>query len=253
MSDQTYDVVERVEYTENGDSVVQWLRWAILIVVISIIALAAFAAISGVFTPAAPRTQAESVLLRAKAAVKVSPGSGQAWAQLARAQYLTGDKGRAYDSIAQARKRVKDETILWVNNQEVDMLIRDGKNAEALKKTDTYIQKDVDLRIVADAANKAKGISPPLETQDQRNQTTIQLFLMRATAEMNLKKYKDAVVSYTNALKMTPNAADVLTYRGLAQLKAGDKKGAKADFEQALTYMPDYTPAQAGLKAAGGK
>jgi tetratricopeptide (TPR) repeat protein len=142
---------------------------------------------------------------------------------------------------------VKDSSILWDNNQELDMLIRDGKNAEALKKSTAYVQKDVDLRAKTQQEYAGRGISVPLEAQDLANQTTIQLFLLRASAQMNLEKFDDAVVSYNNALKMSPMAADVLALRGWAKLESGDKKGAKKDFEASLKYLPDNESATEGL------
>jgi len=239
--------------TGAADPVVRFMRWAILFIVVCIVALAGYAVLAGVLNPPAPRTQAEAILASAEAAVRLDPGNGQAWAQLARAQYLMGERAESAKTIAQARKRVKDRTILWVYNQELDQLVRDGKNPEALKKSTEYVQKDIDFRTEQAEDYLARGINPPLDAQNAENQTTIQLFLLRATAQMNLKKPKDAVVSYDNALRMSPMAADVLALRGWAKLEAGDEKGAKKDFESSLKYLPGNEAATEGLEELEAK
>lgn len=231
------------------DRIVVFLRWAIIFVIVCILCLALYAVLAGVLSPPAPRTQAELILARSEAAVQANKKDGQSWAQLARAQYLTGKKKEAYATIAQARKSIEEteSPILWVNNQELDMTIRDGKNEQALKMADKFIKMDADIRIKQRAAELNKGIDQPLEGQSTENQTTIELFLMKAAAEGNLKKHKDAVKSYDNALLMAPRASDILAMRGWAKLDAGDKAGAKKDFQAALKFMPDLESAKAGL------
>lgn len=240
------------EYVDQGpDRVTQVLKWAILFVVVCIAVLAVYAVVAGVVMPPAPRTQAEALLNSGEAAVQKNPGNGKAWAQYARVLYLTGSKDEAWDALKRARKAVKDETILWVNVQEVDMLLTEGKDEDVLKKSKDYIQQDINFRGKANAELGAKGIKAPLEAID--NEPTIQMFVMRATAEGNLKKYKDAVRDLDNALVLDPQAADIIALRGWAKLNAKDKKGAKADFETALKFLPDNQSAQSGLEALKSK
>ncbi len=231
------------------DRVVVSLRWAIIFVVVCIVSLALYALMAGVLTPPAPRTQAELILARSKEAVQANSQDGQAWAQLARAQYLTGKMEEAYATISLARGTIEatESPILWVNNQELDMTIRDGENERAVEMAEGFIKADADIRVRERAEQLAQGIDLPLEAQDLRNQTSIELFLLKATAESNLEKYADAVKSYDNALLMAPRASDLLTLRGWAKLQAGDVPGAKEDFETALKYIPDLESAKAGL------
>lgn len=247
--------VQAPELSAGPDRVVVVLRWAIIFVVVCIVSLALYAVMAGALDPPAPRTQAELVLARSEAAVQANKKNGQAWAQLARAQYLTGKKDEAYATIALARKSVKanERPMLWVNNQELDMLIRDGKNEQAAKRAVVYVKTDAEIRVRERADQLAKGIDQDLQAQDAANQTSITLFMLKATAESNLKKYNDAVKSYDNALLMNPALSDVLTLRGWAKMNAGDKTGAKKDFESALKYMPDLESAKAGLKAIDSK
>lgn len=251
MSADANEGVEVTELHAEPDRVIVAMRWAIVFMVVCIATLAAYAVVAGVFRPPAPRTQAESILSRSKASVQANKEDGQAWAQLARAQYLTGNKNEAYETIALARRSVEasERPILWINIQELDMTIRDGKNEQALKMADTFVKKDADIRVRERAEELSKGIDQSLEAQTVQNQPSIELFLLKATAESNLKKHKAAIESYDNALLMVPLASDILTLRGWAKLNAGDEKGATKDFETALKYMPDMESAKAGLQA----
>lgn len=235
---------------EGPDRVVRFLRMAILFVVACLVALAGYAVVGGILRPPAPRTQAESVLAIAEAGVRKHPGDGMLWAQLARAQYLTGSKEEAYETIKRSRKSVKDRTVLWVNNQELDMLIRDGKYKKAADLSVKYVKEDGEIRGKEFAENSAKNIKVPLSEQNNENQSSIQLFLLQASAFGSLGEYDKSIEAYDNALLMAPRAADILTLRADVLLKSGDAKKAAKDYEAALKYLPDDTAANAGLKAA---
>ena len=116
----------------------------------------------------------------------------------------------------------------------------------------TYILRDFGarariVRAEEAAANKQKGIAVPIEAA--YNEPTIRAFLLRATAESALGRHKEAVMDYGNALVLDPKAADILILRGWAKYNAGDKKGAREDFEKAARFLPDDPSAIAGLRA----
>jgi tetratricopeptide (TPR) repeat protein len=226
---------------------VRLLTLAVFFTIVCILSLLVYALLAGVFMPPAPRTRAEAVLAEAKAAVGANPGNGKAWANYAEAMYATGDKSGAFAAITQANKQVKDTTILLVNNAELHLLLLDGQNAEVVKRSTKYVQKDIDLRAAVADKNITKGIAVPLDMQD--NASTVDLFTLRGTAEGNLKKWKDAATDYGNALKIDPQAADVQILRGWASLYAGDMVAAKADFENALRFLPGDRSATDGLAA----
>ena len=50
------------------------------------------------------------------------------------------------------------------------------------------------------------------------------------------------------ALQLDDKAADLVTLRGWAKLRAGDKKGAAKDFQNALKFLPGDASATNGLK-----
>jgi tetratricopeptide (TPR) repeat protein len=242
---------QTVGLADKPDRIAVLLRWAILFVVACILCVAAYAVLAGVWNPPAPRTQSELILATSRAAVEQNKQDGQAWAQLARAQYFTGDIEAAYATISEARKSVEadERPLLWVNNQELDMLIRDGKTEEALQKAETFIKTDATIRAREKEELLAKGITADVDAQAQENQTTIELYLLRATAEMNLKQLDKAVKSYNEALVLAPRASDILSLRGWAKLDQEDREGARQDFEAALRFMPDLESAKAGLEA----
>lgn len=240
-------VVAVEEVPQSPDRLIGLLRFGILFIIVTILSLVLYGLLAGVFMPPAPRTRAEDVLARTAAEVKAKPKDGKAWADYAEALYATGSKDEAREVLKQARKNVKSRSIREVNNAEVHLLILDGKNAEALKLSTEYIQIDFAIRSADASANAQKLISVPLEAYP--NGPTITSFILRATAETNLKKYKDAVADYGNALVLDPQAADVQIMRGWARIAAGDKKGAKQDFEQGLRFLPDDPSGRRGLEA----
>jgi tetratricopeptide (TPR) repeat protein len=110
-----------------------------------------------------------------------------------------------------------------------------------------FVKTDAEIRVKERAAQLAQGIDIALDAQTAENQTSIELFLLKATAETNLGKHQDAVKSYDNALLMAPLASDLLVLRADAKYRAGDEKGAKEDYQTALKYVPDLEAAKAGL------
>jgi len=61
-----------------------------------------------------------------------------------------------------------------------------------------------------------------------------------------------AIDAYTEALEFNGRMADVLLARGLLYEELGQAEEARADFEAALTYIPDYAPALEALDRIGG-
>jgi len=186
--------------------------------------------------------------MRAQAAVKKNPANGSNWAALASAQYALGDTDAAWQTIKQARKRVKDRTILAVNARELDFLVIEGKDAQVIKLADQYIQDEADAQLAEKAENMKKGIQIPDVVNG--NNEAIRLFVLKAAAEGNLGKWEDAIKTLNTALELDDRAADIITLRGWAELRSGDTKAAKEDFETALKYIPDYESAKSGLEQA---
>lgn len=251
MSDSPFS--ETPEYVEeplksSPDRVSRILLWASIGVGCLIVAVLAYALLTGVFFHSTPRTWAESVRAAKESAVKANPGNGQAWADYAEALYAIGDKEGAQAALAQARTKVTDKTIREVNNVDLHFLILEGRNADALARSQWYLQRDTALRTEEYNANLQKGITVPTEAQN--NDSTIRLFVLQGTAQSNLKMYKEAIESFNAALALDEQAADIIILRGWARVGAGDKTGAAKDFKYALQFLPDDASAKEGLKQA---
>jgi tetratricopeptide (TPR) repeat protein len=232
------------------DRIATVLKYAVAFFIVTILCVLMYALIVGVFAPPAPRTLIESSLLEAQAAVKANPGSGQAWGALAGAQWAAGDESEAWATLEQGRKRVKDGSMVVINVMTLRFLSAEGKDAEILKRADGYIKAAAVTRVNEAAKNAGKGIKTFADSGD--NSREIELFTLKATSQGNLGKWKDAVKTLDIAVELDPLGADLLTMRGWAKLRAGDKKGAKKDFKQALAYMPDNASAKQGMAEASG-
>ncbi len=233
---------------QQPDTASKVMRYLILFLVVSILCLLVYALVVGLFAPPAPRTLLESSLARAQAAVKKSPGNGKAWAALARALYAGGEESEAWDAIAQARKRVKDRSILYVNNSELDFLLTEGKDKQVLKRADEFLKVEARYQLEEKATNLQKNIRVPDQVSD--NTDAARLFVLKAAAQGNLGQWKEAAKTLDQVLQLNDTAADVITLRGWARLRSGNKAGAAVDFKRALLFLPSDPSATNGLKAA---
>jgi tetratricopeptide (TPR) repeat protein len=223
------------------------LVYAIFLLIITMLSIILYGFLAGMLDPPAPRTRTEAVAAEMEAKTKAQPGNGKAWADYAEALYASGDKSGARDVLTRGRLSVTNKTIIELDNAELHLLLLDGNSAEVLKRSTAYVQTAIDLRAVEAATNKQKGIVVSYDRLD--NDSLITLFTLRATAEANLGNFKDAIVDFDNALKLDPQAADLITLKGWAKLRSGRKADAAKDFKQALQFLPGDLSATNGLKA----
>ena len=233
---------------QEPDRVVQLLLLGVAFMIVSLLSVIIYALLVGAIMPPAPRTVVESSLLEAQAAVKKNPASGRAWAALAGAQWAGGDEDEARKTLERARRTVKDRTILLVNVKDLQFLMAEGKDEEAIKRAEAYIETEAKVRTEEMDAARAKGIQVPQPMQN--NADSIQLFVVKAAAEGNLDRWEEAIKTLDDALLLDDRAADLYRMRGWAKLRSGDAKGAKADFQTALRFLPDDESARQGLKDA---
>ena len=183
--------------------------------------------------------------------MKKNPGNGQAWAALAGAQWTAGDRSEAWATLAQARKRVKDDSLVVVNMMTLRFLSAEGKDAEVVKQGDQYIKAAALNRTKQIEANLARGIKTPADAANNSNE--IEMLMLKAASQGNLGKWKEAVKTLDYAVELDPLGADLMTLRGWAELRAGNKAAAIKDFKQALAFMPGNASAAKGLKEASGE
>lgn len=222
-------------------------------VVLCIVCVLLYAVLTGVFAARAPRTLLEAATSRAETAVVDSPGSGLAWSALAASRWAAGDTNGAWDAIEQAKRGVNDHSILYVHTRELDFLLAEGRNEEALTTAIEYVAQEEEYRSAEATANAARQLQAPLGMTNYGE--TVRLYVLKAAAEGNLEKWEDAIATLTIAVDLQDTASDVLTLRGWAKFRSGDSEGAKADFTEALKYQPDYQSALDGMAAveAGGQ
>jgi len=72
------------------------------------------------------------------------------------------------------------------------------------------------------------------DRQQQREQTSPDLFRRRALALQFLGRYKQAIEDYTNALQMDPDNVETLIRRGQAWYSIGNSENAVKDFKSAI-------------------
>lgn len=244
---------EPVAYEEQvigeADPRARYLGLGIVFLIVCILCVVIYALLTGVFGTSAPRTLLEASGERAETAVLESPGSGLAWSALAASRYAAGDTEGAWDAIAQGAAKVKDHSILNVHTRELEFLIYEGRDQEALAKALEYVKAEEEYRLREAQENAAKGITVPAGSGDYGE--TGRLYVLQASAQGNLEMWADAIASLSIALELDDKAADVHTLRGWAKFRSGDTAGAKADFEAALRYIPDYESARQGLEAVG--
>lgn len=75
--------------------------------------------------------------------------------------------------------------------------------------------------------------------------------LVMARSYERMGDSKQAVAHYDEYLKAAPTDSSVLVARANQRIKLGDTAGAKADFQTALKYIPNYPEALDGLKKMG--
>jgi tetratricopeptide (TPR) repeat protein len=245
------NVSSRTVTSEEIDKSTRWLIWAVVAVLLILVSFIAYGWFSGSLgTPTAPRTAQEKSLAVTADAIRQNPTEGSAYSIRAETLFALGRKAEAYQVLDQGEAAVKGQNpaLLYILRTRTALLNSEGRYAEAEKvglramtASDDYLAKQG----LALAKKQVTGLSGNLQTQVSVD-TAIQL----AAAYMGQKKADKALELYNYALRIDPLAADVLTLRGFAYLTKGDKAKAKADFEQALSYLPGDPDATNGLKQA---
>jgi tetratricopeptide (TPR) repeat protein len=248
MPDVRQPAAEDVDVSQGPDRVVQALLVGVFFVVVSILVVVLYGFMSGTFSKSAPRTSAEAALRLAQSRLAANSGDGQSWANLAHILYISGDKTGAWTALKNGREKVKvtDNDVLWLDLAEMDLLIRDAKNTEAATKGKEYVKTGIAMITKVQKQNQQSGVNIPID-QLPEAQVVTQLLISEASAQGNIKDWKGAIASLDSALLFDPNAADVMDMRAAAKLEAGDKAGAKKDWQDVLRYLPEDAAATQGL------
>lgn len=232
----------------GADRTTQWLVWAMVSVALMLVALVAYALLSGAFEPVAPRTAQEDVLAATEASIAEDPTNGAPYASRAEALFATGQKDEAFQVLAGGEAAVKRQNpaLLYILRTWTALLNREGRFAEAEAVGQRAIKASDDYLEAQGTALLKKGVTPVGGNTQTR--MSVDTAIQVAEAYMGLKSYDEAIDLYAYALHLEPTAADILSMRGWAYIEKGDKTKAKADFQQALAYLPGDPYATSGMK-----
>ncbi|MCX7602663.1 MAG: tetratricopeptide repeat protein [Bryobacteraceae bacterium] len=151
--------------------------------------------------------------------VRANPRNGRAWFQLAFAYYENG---------------------------------RCAEAASAYQKAGEYGPQDFRLLVnwanALECAGRAEEAVEKLKAAQKYRQPLAWVSLGRILARKG--NFAEALEALNEALRLAPDNADALAYRGNVHLLRGDPAAALADYEQALRIRPDDTAAMKGRQAA---
>lgn len=228
----------------RGDQVIQWMWLAILAVIVLIVTAVLWIVVTGIMDPPAPRSYHERQLDLLETVVKEKPTVPRAWADYARAFIAAKQYSRAERVLDKGDRAVGEETP-ELTVERARLAVHTGETEEALKLLAHALKvtKAKRAKEIAEMTKKGVTVDPRIVHSEE----------MAAAAEMqgdmlaSEERWAEAVESYGVAIFEKPENVDYLVKRGAVYIQMDEPKKAKADFEAALVYVPDYQPAVAGL------
>jgi len=231
------------------DPVVRWLTLAIAAVVILWAVGMLSALVFGLLSPPkAPRTAAERDLMALTATVQSGKANTQTYSQYVSTLINAGQLSKAQQSLDEALKIAKkDKSYLYAQQADLALARKDYKGtvaaadkamAEATNELKAFMANNV-------KNNRAKLAGAVIPTSYG------EAALAKAEALVATKDYAGSIKAFDLYLKASPTDADIFVQRAQSKIQTGDKKGAAADFREALKFIPDFQPALDGLKQIG--
>lgn len=224
-----------------------WLQFGILAVVILILAAVLWALVTvSSLDSAAPRTATERNIRALEAAVLGRPEDAGTWATLIRAQAVSGDVRAAANSVERADAALGTRRgPVGIEVARISFLDEDYDGA--------LEEIEAALAIVAEETEaERKSLAERGIVMDPDYGAEIDARVLKAEILTEMDDQQGAIDAYTEALEFSGRMADVLLARGLLHEELGNSSEARADFEAALTYIPDYAPALEALDRIGG-
>lgn len=223
----------------------RFLLTVVLATIIVILAVVATIVLYGFEVSKAPRTAAERAVATAEAATREKPKIAQNWVDLTYA-YVAAERFADAKSASAKGKKVEDLPAFYI--ADAYMLEQQGKTVEAIKAYETAKTKATeyyDKRVKAAMEVGAKFATPNYDLADAA------IFKARLLAKQG--DATAAVKEFDIALGVDPQMSDVLVERADAKATLGDRTGARADYTDALRFIPDMPEALAGLKKVGNE
>lgn len=115
-----------------------------------------------------------------------------------------------------------------------------GQTARAYSITDCAQARDPDLRIAACSELIAQT---SIGRKDRTGEELGVLYRRRGSAYLETGKSSEAIVDFSEAIRLKPGYALAFYERGQAVLSLGNREQAKADYDAAIQHEPRYWPA----------
>lgn len=225
-------------------------RLVIAILAITVIALTAvlYAAAGNVFNRTTPRTYVERQVDMLETVVKEKPESEEAWADYALALVAAGQYSKAEKVLDSADKALGGEVvdIVYVRAR---LAAADGDPEKALELVEKAIATGVEFRKSEMTRLAEKALL--IDERTIKGPILASAYYFQGSLYADKDQWDQAVIAYGDAVKEEPSSADALVARGNAYIELGDPEAARADFDRALSMIPDYQPALDGIERLG--
>ncbi|MDO8949171.1 MAG: hypothetical protein Q8S43_04675 [Actinomycetota bacterium] len=242
---------DTVTVSGGDDSLIWWMKFAIaLLVVVALVGIIYLLSV-GILNPTTPRTAIEARLVVLESTVRTNPGSGRAQREYIDTLVASGQVGAAKKQLKLAKESLKGIELSEVLAAEVSMAFSDGDYAGAAKLADAAYKSDLGAREAWVKEMTGKGIKSSVVDMD--SQAVVDILVFGARSRGALKDWDKAIEGLSTALTFSPQGADLFVLRAQAYAEHGEKDKARADFEAALKFIPDFQPALDGLKQLKGE
>lgn len=244
-SDEAYEYYEYYEPDRTGTV----LGWAIVAVGILIVTGVVYLFASGFGSSrTTPRTALERQIDMTEAVVKAGSRDPKAWNDYITALVVAKQYSDAQSAIDQGRAACATITPVFDLGQGRLDAAR-GRDDQATKALSLAIKTGYKHREQVLAKLALGGVTGTVGKVD--SDYIIDAAIVQGAVYQREKRWAKVVTSLDVALQEDGSMADVLTSRGEAYLALGKKTAAAKDFRTALSYIPGYAPAKAGLKKIG--
>jgi len=223
----------------------RFLLTAVLATIIVILAVVATVVLYGLEVSKAPRTTAERAVAISEAATREKPKIAQNWVDLTYA-YVAADRFADAAQASANGKKVENLPAFYI--ADAYLLEQQGKTAEAIEAYEiakTRATEYHDERVRAAMEVGAKFATPNYDLADAA--------IFKGRLLVSDGDAAAALTEFDIALKVDPKMSDVLVERATVKLTLGDTDGARADYTQALRFIPGMPEALAGLEKVGGE
>ncbi|MBN2404165.1 MAG: hypothetical protein JXE06_01140 [Coriobacteriia bacterium] len=226
-----------------ADPWVRRLLVAVLVMLVFVLTAVIYVVYTGVLTGQAPRTLAEKEIATLDRSFKATPNDPTVVAQYMRALIEVERYSKA-TSVMNAYRAAESTASAVVSIEEARLLDATGDSEGALGVAERALTEAQAEKQATIDKQAAMGITSPFSSEE-----IVDAWLLRAQILEGLDRVDEAIAALDGALEELPTMADVLAWRGDLESSVGDTAAARADYEKALSMIPDFQQALEGLSA----